>query len=418
MLIFANLSRCKSFTNKIVLCAFIHYVIISLIFSEFGSVNNVNGLTESRTKVPFIGVDMKGLYTSTVHSKRSDLFFPDNYYNDSFKLIAGAGINHIRYVLYWQAYENDPISFIDELQSVTSLADKWGLHVIYDNHQYHTSSWLDPLKGSGFPPSLFNDNVTYPYGSGGAPVNPSASKWWTNWWNHNITDAHGLDGWTLQIEFLKSVIKTVEAHSSTIGYEILNEPQIHSADQWSKIGSYNTFMTNELRKMTNKTLVVDMTIPVQLHNPQLNMTSENIAKMLPENKKNVVFKISMYGIPTVGSYQAAKLSLLAEVAMINGLPLYIGEWNDASTEERTNAESQEVKELKEVSSDLSQTDADIMTKKFKDMGAWGWAFWNWYYLHDSTPDFNLITVTSNGDMTTTKYFEILKNAIANSKTKE
>ena len=134
---------------------------------------------------------MKGLYTSTVHSKRSDLFFPDNYYNDSFKLIAGAGINHIRYVLYWQAYENDPISFIDELQSVASLADKWGLHVIYDNHQYHTSSWLDPLKGSGFPPSLFNDNVNYPYGSGGAPVNPSASKWWTNWWNHNITDAHG-----------------------------------------------------------------------------------------------------------------------------------------------------------------------------------------------------------------------------------
>jgi hypothetical protein len=97
-LIFANSSLCKSFMNKIVLCAFIHYVAISLIFSELGSVNNVNGLTESRTEVPFIGVDMKGLYTSTVHSKRSDLFFPDNYYNDSFKLIAGAGINHIRYV--------------------------------------------------------------------------------------------------------------------------------------------------------------------------------------------------------------------------------------------------------------------------------------------------------------------------------
>ena len=55
--------------------------------------------------------------------------------------------------------------------------------------------------------------------------------------------------------------------------------------------------------------------------------------------------------------------------------------------------SQEVKELKEDSSDLNQTDANIMTKKFKEIGAWGWAFWNWYYLHDSTPDFNLITVT-------------------------
>jgi hypothetical protein len=404
--------------NKIALYALIHFIIISLICSEFGGVNNVIGITQSHTQVPFIGVDMKGLYTSTLHSKRSDLFFPDNYYNDSFKLIADAGLNHIRYVLYWEAYENDPISFIDELQSVASLADKWGLHVIYDNHQYHTSSWLDPLKGSGFPPSLFNDNVSYPYGSGGSPLDSSASKWWTNWWNHDITDKHGLDGWILQTEFLKSIIKTVESHSSTLGYEILNEPQIHSADQWAKIGSYNTFITNELSKMTNKTLVVDMPIPLQLHNPQLNMTSENIAKMLPENKKNVVFKISMYGIPTAGSYQEAKLNLLAEVATTNGLPLYIGEWNDASTEERSNAELQEVKEEKEANSDLNQTDADIMTKKFKDTDAWGWAFWNWYYLHDSTPDFNLITVTSNGDMTTTQYFEILKNAIANNRTKQ
>jgi len=355
---------------------------------------------------------MKGLYTSTFHNIRSSIHFPENYYNDSFKLITDAGLNHIRYVLYWQAFENDPISFIEELESVASLADKWGLHVIYDNHQCHTSSWLDPLRGSGFPPSLFNNNVSYPYGSGGAPVNPSASKWWTNWWNHNITDAQGLDGWTLQIEFLKRVIRTVEAHASTLGYEILNEPQIHSADQWPKIGSYNTFMTNELRKLTNKTLVVDMTIPVQFHNPKVNMTSENIAKMLPENKKNVVFKISMYGIPIAGSYQAAKLNLLAKVAKTNGLPLYIGEWNDVSHEEAYIAEPQEVNEINVSTSDLNQTDALILTRQFKELGAWGWAFWNWNFLPDSTTDFNLIIVTPNGNIVTTKYFEILKHAVA------
>jgi len=323
-------------------------------------------------------------------------------------------MNHIRYVLYWQAYENDPVSFMDELQSVASLADKWGLHVIYDNHQYHTSSWLDPVRGSGFPLSLFNDNASYPYGSGGAPTNSSASKWWTKWWNNAIIDNRGLNGWALQVEFLQNIIKTVENHTSTLGYEILNEPQIHSVDQWEKIGKYNTFMANELRKMTNKTLVFDMAIPLEIHNLKISATSENMLKMLPQNYNNILFKISLYGIPTTGSYQEQKLNLLRGVSNQSGIPLYIGEWNDLSTEERNDVETQDVKELIEDVSDLNQTDANIMTKKLKEIGAWGWAFWNWNYLHDSTPDFNLITVSVNGELKTTKYFEILKNAIANS----
>ena len=51
-------------------------------------------------------------------------------------------------------------------------------------------------------------------------------------------------------------------------------------------------------------------------------------------------------------------------------------------------------------------------KKLKEIGVWGWAFWNWSHIPDSSPDFNLITVTLNGDMATTKYFDILKHAVA------
>ena len=64
---------------------------------------------------------MKGLYTSISHGKRSSTFFPDNYYNDSFKLITSAGMNHIRYIIYWQAYENDPISFMDDFNQLPHL---------------------------------------------------------------------------------------------------------------------------------------------------------------------------------------------------------------------------------------------------------------------------------------------------------
>jgi hypothetical protein len=351
-----------------VIYAIVQYTIISLVFSNIGFAFLPSVLEENGSStVSFKGVDMKGLYTSILHGKRSSTFFPDNYYSDSFKIITGAGMNHIRYVLSWQAYENDPISFIDELQSVASLADKWGLRIIYDNHQYHTSSWLDPVKDSGFPISLFNDNASYPYGSGGAPANTSAFKWWTKWWNHTITDNRGVDGWTLQLEFLKKVIKTVENHTSTLGYEILNEPQIHSADQWEKIGKYNTFMTNELRKLTNKALVFDMTIPVLFHNLKINMTSENVVKMLPQAKNNIILKISLYGIPTLGSYQEQKLNLLVGVANITGVPLYIGEWNDESPEDRNNSEVQQVKKVNQVVADLNQTDANIMTKNSKKL---------------------------------------------------
>ena len=400
---------------KIVLCAIVHCLIILSFFPniDFDLMNKVNGQPGHQTNVSFIGVNMKGLYTSIIHKNLSSIPFPDNYYSDSFKLITSAGMNHIRYVLYWQAYENDPISFINELKSVASLADKWGLHVIYDNHQFHTSSWLDPVRGSGFPPSLFNDNTSYPFGSGGSPGYPSAIKWWTKWWNHTLTDNRGIDGWILQIGFLKKVIETVENHRSTLGYEILNEPQIQSADQWQKIGKYNTFVANELRKITNKTLVFDMTIPVVFHDLKINMTSANIAKLLPENKNNIVFKISLYGIPTVGSYAEQKINLLSGLTNITGVPLYIGEWNNVSREERISVEGKTISEINQEISDLNQTNADIMTKKFKDIGVWGWAFWNWSYLPDSSPDFNLITVTLNGDMATTKYFYILKHVVAN-----
>jgi Cellulase (glycosyl hydrolase family 5) len=399
---------------KTVLCVIVDCLILSSFLPNIGFdlMNKVNAQLGHQTNVSFIGVNMKGLYTSTIHKNLSSIPFPDNYYSDSFKLIKSAGMNHIRYVLYWQAYENDPLSFIAELQTVASLADKWGLHVIYDNHQFHTSSWLDPVRGSGFPPSLFNDNMSYPFGSGGSPGYPSAIKWWTNWWNHTITDKRGIDGWALQIGFLKKVIETVENHRSTLGYEILNEPQIQSADQWEKIGNYNTFVTNELRKITNKTLVFDMTIPVDFHNLKINLTLGNIAKLLPENKNNIVFKISLYGIPTVGSYAEQKINLLSELTNITGVPLYIGEWNDVSREERINVEGKTVNEINQEISHLNQTDANIMTKKFKDIGVWGWAFWNWSYLPDSSADFNLITVTLNGHMATTKYFDILKHAVA------
>ena len=84
----------------------------------------------------FIGVNVRGLYTSLQHERYPDSVFPKNYYEDSFRLIHDAGMNAVRYVFYWEAYEKNPELFMQELQTVAKTADRYGIKVIYDNHKY------------------------------------------------------------------------------------------------------------------------------------------------------------------------------------------------------------------------------------------------------------------------------------------
>ena len=117
---------------------------------------------------PLIGVNMHGYYT-TMSQTRGDypISLPLKYYEESFKLLSEAGMNHVRYRFYWESYVRDPFSFINELVTVAQTADRFGIKVLYDNHQYHTTSWLDPKRGTGFPSFLFENNAAYPFGSGG-----------------------------------------------------------------------------------------------------------------------------------------------------------------------------------------------------------------------------------------------------------
>ena len=360
-----------------------------------------------------IGVNMKGMYTSLNYERFPSITIPTDYYDQSFKLIKNIGMNHIRYVLYWEAYENNPSLFLQELENVANIADKWGLKIIYDNHQYHTSSWFDEKRGTGFPSFLF-DKSLYPINSGITTSNNSTELWWTNWWNRNIIDQNNkIDGWNLQANFLKTIVKLLDNYNSTYGYEILNEPQIFSQDQWSKIGKYYKYMTNELRKQTNKTIVLDMTIPIKFQDPAINLTSENMAKMIPQDS-NSIFKISLYGIPNDNNYQEKKLELLLNVSKIAKIPIYVGEWNHVDREKKatiSNNTTDDTSKINASKSDLSQEESDFFVNKFNSLKVYGWAFWNWNYVNTPPQNFNLINVTKSGDILTTKYLYILKNSV-------
>jgi hypothetical protein len=346
-------------------------------------------------------------------SRDSKFLFPNNYYESSFQILSKTpAIDHVRYRFYWESYIKNPTAFMKEIEQVANTADKYGIKVIYDNHQFHTSSWLNVDRGTGFPHYLFNDSLLYKQNSGGSPKSVAAKAWWTNWWNDAVR-VNGTDGWVLQLDFLKKIVSTVEKHPSTLGYEILSEPQVHDADQWSKIGKYNTFIINELRNLTNKTIIYSMNIPIDLKSP-IDVNASNLAKMSPTNKENVVFKFSMYGIPS-GGYQGDKLQLFENASRIAGVPLYIGEWNNVKRVEVYNQRGEKVWYIDPSLSDISQAVANRIVNNFRNIGVWGLAFWEWSFIPSNTPNFNLVNnsynnETGQGLLHPTKYYTIMKNA--------
>jgi hypothetical protein len=383
-------------------------LIVSIIIIITPSVAVVSA-QQTNGNVSYLGVDMSGFYTRDPQARNPTYDLPANYFENSFKILSEAGMNHVRFVLYWESYVKDPASFINELSTVANAADKWGIKVIYDNHQFHTSSWLNPQRGTGFPSFLFENNPIYPSGGGGGTKFPAAQLWWTDWWNRSVKDVNGRDGWTLMTEFLKKIVTTVDSHQSTLGYEILSEPQVHNVDQWEKIGNFNTLITNELRTLTQKTIAYSMNIPVDLKGP-IGLNPDNLAKMAPANKTNVVFKVSLYGLPSPNSYQGERLNIFVQAGKLAGVPLYIGEWNNVVRQSSINEQGEIVTEINPDLSNINQTEANLIVKTFKDAGVWGMAYWQWNIDTHQIANYNLIATDSTGAIQTTNYFDIVKNA--------
>jgi hypothetical protein len=271
---------------------------------------------------------------------------------------------------------------------------------------------LNPQRGNGFPSALFEGDPKFAYGAGGSPKYQAANFWWTDWWNRSIRDVNGTDGWVLLLGFLKRIVNTVDNHPSTLGYEILSEPQVHSSDQWEKIGTFNTFMVNELRKITQKTLAYSMNIPVDLKSP-IGVNPTNLAEMAPANKTNVVFKISLYGLPKPDTYQGDRLAIFLRTSEITKVPLYVGEWNNVLREATINEEGQRVFTINPEQSDISQAEANLIVQTFKDIDVWGMAYWQWRIGTHQVANYNLVNITDGGTIQTTQYFDILKNAYLN-----
>ena len=344
---------------------------------------------------------MKGAFVNMKQDDNGSPEAPQDYIDDSLKMISEAGLDHARFLFYWEAYERDPDAFMKEIKSVADAADKYGVKIIYDNHQWHTSSWLED-RGTGFPWSLFEGE--YSKGGGGNTQDKAAQVFWADWWDRSVKDKEGKDGWAQMAEFLKEIVLTVDNHSSTLGYEILSEPHVHNKGQWSKIGKFNSFITEELRNITAKTIIYSMNVPIDL-NSHINISPKNLAKMAPSNKDNIAFKVSVYAVPNGDGYQEKRFDMFLETSDVAGVPLYIGEWNNVvRTKEGV------ISKLNPELSELTKTDAKKILGALKKAGVWGTAFWRWDYQEVATDNFNLVSY-NNGTLKPTKYLGILEDTV-------
>ncbi|MGB8034620.1 MAG: cellulase family glycosylhydrolase, partial [Nitrososphaeraceae archaeon] len=303
---------------------------------------------------------------------------PTEYINDSFNILKQAGIQCIRLPVYWESYEKNPEEFNQELDSISSLADKYGISCIYDNHQWECSSYFG--RGIGFPNSLltpsFGLDPPPTRNSSGQPTKQTLKEFWNQWWDRKLRITGGKDGWDAQLEFLEGVIKRVKDKNSTLGFEILNEPMVFRQADFRKVGIYHDYLIKNISALTDKTLFFCFTSSDPFST--LNVPWEQ-AKTKPSdnNATNNVIIFDVHPYPpnslTMGYYKSISW-------MMKNISMYAGEFN-AGINPGVRINARQFKDY---------------VKTLKNSNVYGCAFWEWSYIPDKDhPAFNMTTITND-----------------------
>lgn len=181
-------------------------------------------IMQSKMENFLLGVNFHGWGYASYQNRSVTPKPPNGYINDSFKIFKEAGIQCIRFPLYWECYEKNPEVFNQELDNISSAAWKYDILCIYDNHQWECSSYIG--EGSGFPNSLLIGSFEPHSDPSSRPSRQDLKKFWNGWQDRKFETIGGKDGWDPQLEFLEGVIKRLKDKNSTLGFEILNEPQV------------------------------------------------------------------------------------------------------------------------------------------------------------------------------------------------
>jgi aryl-phospho-beta-D-glucosidase BglC (GH1 family) len=262
--------------------------------------------------------------------------------NNSLQLIKSYGFNFIRIPYYWESYQADPDKFLREVDLIASMAEKLGLYVDWDFHHLKASSYFYFYNSSSFGGFPYFFLSKYPFNGGES----AEKKFWEDFFDRNITHK-GKDIWQLQAEFMIKIVRTVDKYSSTLGYEILNQPTVFDKSQYAKIGKYNTFIAQQLRNHTSKYIFFDFACNSDCSD--IEFSNQSLLK--PVSIDNVIFAPHRFGKPYTDMFRF--LENLS--SSWGGIPIVLGEW--------------------------ARTDQAEIMKYVCELHAAGigWSFWSWNY---------------------------------------
>ena len=278
---------------------------------------------------------------------------------DRLNEIKSTGLNAIRLTYFWEGYTANPVAFVNGLQEISTTADQLGLCVVYDFHQGFAGSHFD-YWGGGFPSFL----------TGSYSGNRDGElSFWNDYYDNNIS-YKGTKIWDLQFNLIRDVvIKNVDSHPSTAGYEILNEPAVNDCNQFAKIGNMQTYIGSKIREVTSKPIFFDR---AENESCQYSNDQSYDKQVMPRGISNLVFAPHIYtkGSPTILSYL---LSLSHNWQP--GMRVFIGEWGQISDEDSSS--SSKFFGYKDNNTGIVTQDVvDNYLQAFKNNNV-GWAYYSW-----------------------------------------
>jgi hypothetical protein len=260
--------------------------------------------------------------------------------NQVFNNISSYGFNFVRIPFYWESYYMNPTGFLDEAENVAKAANDSKIYVLFDSHQYNTSSYFyGSSYTAGFPSYLL---TTYPNNAQGE------QQFWRDFYNNTLTYG-GKTVWELYADFYSQVIARVDKYDSVIGYEILNEPPVYDDSQYQKLGNFHTYVAKRIRTVSNKAIFFERAYPVPGSYSSINWTlSRNIA---PIDVDNIVFAPHRYTAWYSGMFNNFK----SLAVYWGGIPVLIGEW-----------------------SENNEGNMSVYVSELKN-SSFGWSYWMWTY---------------------------------------
>ncbi|MDP8906636.1 MAG: cellulase family glycosylhydrolase, partial [Thermoproteota archaeon] len=322
---------------------------------------SVLNLSKDSIKGMLVGVNFDAIKISA-HQNREMISPPNNYIGDSFRIFVECGLNCVRIPFYWESFEKDPNGFIKELETISEEADKNGLMCIYDNHQWECSSFLG--HGIGFPNSLLSIAFQRNPPNGDywdPPIKIELKKFWSQWWDRKLANSENKDGWELQQDLLQIVIDKLDNKKSTLGFEILNEPQVFRSSDFKKVSNYHNFMVENLRYHTEKPLFFSYVFSNSIKAIDFPWRQSRTG---PTTKINNKFIFDIHPYPP--HYVVLLYYKLVSILMKNDM-IFVGEFNAGIKKNVTVNSNQHLRYI----------------KRFLDFSLYGATFWRWSYKPDN-----------------------------------